>query len=284
MFNGRILVPVDRNETTARAVAWGLAIGDRRDAPVDLLHVRSTTSGRIPLPTRSPQQAPASAFPDETEQPAADGEGVSRHVATGVPHEEILRFASDRDVGLIVMGQDGKTRARNRLFDSVTDKVIRGASIPVLAVPAGDGPCGVEQILLPVGDRLTTDAVVECAAATATGLRTKTHVVAVIDTTREVGPFDVGGVTDEFIERLKTDARPALDDAVDRLAALGVETGIESAAVHGLPHRALDEYITTHDIDLAVAGDYGESRVARRILGDTTGRLLQTTGVPVLVA
>lgn len=282
----RVLVPVDRNETTVRAVKWGLAIGDRQDVPVDLLHVVTDGSGRVSLPTRSSRESQASvaAFPDGFERLVADaGERVSRHVVSGVPHEEIVRVATEQDIDLIVMGQDGKTGVNNRLFDSVTDKVIRGTSVPVLAVPDGDRACRVEQVLLPISDRITTVEAIEYAATAAKEFQTSIHVVKIVDTSREAGLFDAGGVTDEFLERLREEAQPAIDRTVDRLADLGVDTPIETEVVHGLPHETLEEYIGTRDVDLVIAGGYGSSRIARRVLGDVTEHLLQTASVPVLV-
>jgi len=282
----RLLVPVDRNGTTGRAVEWGLAIGDRQNVPVDLLHVATDGSSRVSVPGRASREtgADASAFPAEIDRLVADtGERVSQHVVTGVPQEEICRFADERGVGLIVMGQDGKTGVNNRLFDSVIDKVIRGTSVPVLAVPDSDRACQVEQVLLPIGERLTADEAIAHAATAATAFRTTLHVVSVVDTSREGGPFSAGGVSQEFIERLEADAQPAVDRTIERLTDLGVETAVESAVVHGLPHEALDEYVADHDIDLVVASGYGESRIARLVLGDVTEHLLQTASVPVLV-
>jgi nucleotide-binding universal stress UspA family protein len=223
-------------------------------------------------------------FPDEIERLATDaGERVSQHVVTGVPHEEIARFASERNADLIVMGQDNKTGMNNRLFDSVADKMIRSTFVPVLAVPDGNGECRVERMLLPIGDRIATDEMITHAATAATEFRMTIHVVKVVDTSREAGLFNAGGVADEFIERLHEEARPAIDRTIDRLIDLNVEAPINSDVVYGIPHEALTEYITAHDIDLVTASGYGGYRITRRVLGDITERLLQAANVPVLV-
>lgn len=286
MVYERVLVPVDRNETTPRAVEWGVAIGEHLEVPVDLLHVAADGSGHEAgsRPAGGSRTAVA-AFPDEIERVVADAAGTAdRHVVSGVPQEAIRRFAEEQDIDLIVMGQDGKTGVNNHLFDSVVDKVVRTTAIPVLAIPEGDGPCRVDRVLLPISDRLTSDEAIRHAATAATAFGMTVHVVSVVDTSREGGPFDAGGVTDGFIDRLRADARPAIDRTVERLVDLGVETEIETDVVHGLPHDALDEYVTAHDIDLVIASGYGDSRVTRRVFGDLTEHLLQTTSVPVFVA
>ncbi len=61
-----------------------------------------------------------------------DGVEVSAYVRVGAPVEEILRFASEHDANVIVMGTHGRTGFRHLLAGSVTEKVVRASSIPVL--------------------------------------------------------------------------------------------------------------------------------------------------------
>lgn len=54
----------------------------------------------------------------------------------GRPHEEIVRFAETNQVDLIVMSTRGQSGLSRWLMGSVADRVVRGASVPVLLVPA----------------------------------------------------------------------------------------------------------------------------------------------------
>jgi nucleotide-binding universal stress UspA family protein len=56
-------------------------------------------------------------------------------VREGVSDEEILAYAADTD--LVVMGTHGREGVRRRLFGSVAERVVRGATIPVMTVTAG---------------------------------------------------------------------------------------------------------------------------------------------------
>ena len=56
-------------------------------------------------------------------------------VERGDACSEILRQAIDRKADLIVMGTHGRTGLRHVLLGSVTEKIIRNASCPVLVVP-----------------------------------------------------------------------------------------------------------------------------------------------------
>lgn len=56
-------------------------------------------------------------------------------IVTGVPAEEILRAAERADADLIVMGTRGLGGTSRLMFGSTTERVVRAAHVPVLAVP-----------------------------------------------------------------------------------------------------------------------------------------------------
>jgi nucleotide-binding universal stress UspA family protein len=71
---------------------------------------------------------------------AADADvDTTTAVRDGVPHSEILRYADDEDVDLIVIGTHGRT-GRDKLVNmgSVTERVVENATQPVLVVHIGD--------------------------------------------------------------------------------------------------------------------------------------------------
>ena len=64
------------------------------------------------------------------------GATVKTKVATGKAAEEIVRAADEIKAELIAMSTHGRTGLSRLTFGSVTDKVLRGANIPVLVVRA----------------------------------------------------------------------------------------------------------------------------------------------------
>lgn len=62
------------------------------------------------------------------------GKRVTRVVKTGVPFLEIIRYAKDSDIDLIVMGTHGRGAVAHMLMGSVAEKVVRKAPCPVLTV------------------------------------------------------------------------------------------------------------------------------------------------------
>ena len=58
-------------------------------------------------------------------------------VVEGNPGSEIMRFAEEKGMEIIVMGTVGRTGLDKFLLGSVAEKVVRGSRIPVLTIPRG---------------------------------------------------------------------------------------------------------------------------------------------------
>lgn len=55
-------------------------------------------------------------------------------VIRGIPYEEILKFAQEKNVDMIVIGTHGRKGLDRVLFGSTAERVVRNATCPVLTV------------------------------------------------------------------------------------------------------------------------------------------------------
>lgn len=55
-------------------------------------------------------------------------------ITTGIPYEEILKYADDENVSLIVLGTQGRSGIDHLLFGSTAERVVRKARCPVMTV------------------------------------------------------------------------------------------------------------------------------------------------------
>jgi len=116
-----IVLPIDRHPSPLEAVAMAIDVAaalDASDAVVHLLHV-----GR------------SDAMPDVKEA-TAQYPHVRRHNADGDVVEAITSLADRLDAGLIVMTTAGRHGILDALRGSTTQRVLRQAGRPLLAVPA----------------------------------------------------------------------------------------------------------------------------------------------------
>jgi nucleotide-binding universal stress UspA family protein len=86
-----------------------------------------------------PVTAPGDAAEQLTRLATALGEGVAVRTAllSGHTAREIIAFARDKRVDLIVLGTHGRTGVSRAILGSVAENVVRLAPCPVLTVPSG---------------------------------------------------------------------------------------------------------------------------------------------------
>lgn len=148
----RILVPTDGSSEGERAVAHALDVAAVHGASVLAVYVVDTAR-YAGMPMESSWEGVGELLRSDAREAvkrvaeAAAGTGVDVETAVidGSPSREIIRSAERNGCDLIVMGTHGRGGIDRLLLGSVAEKVVRGASVPVLTVRLdGDVPGGVE--------------------------------------------------------------------------------------------------------------------------------------------
>lgn len=143
-----ILLPTDFSDCAQRAVPVAAEFAQLLGANVLCLHVVepvvppvSWTPAGEPLPAADfgaqLDEAAARALPTFTGVEELAGLEVEQLVVHGEPAAEIVRVASERGVGLIVISSHGRTGLGRILFGSTAESVVRHARCPVLVVKPG---------------------------------------------------------------------------------------------------------------------------------------------------
>lgn len=131
-----ILIPTDGSDLANGAVERGYELAESFGSTVHVLYVVDTDQ-YYPLEVSSDRLLEAFRNEGETvTEKAADrspsGIDVVTAIGEGSPHQRILEYADENDVDLIVMGTHGRRGLGRFLLGSVTERVLRGASAPVL--------------------------------------------------------------------------------------------------------------------------------------------------------
>lgn len=140
-----ILVPVDFSEHSRQALALARDIASTFGASIHALHVFERPIhpeiylGGMPLDSPDFHTVEGSlrealeTFARETPGPEV---ATSLHVVEGRAVPAILEFVQDYEVGLVVIATHGLTGLAHVLLGSVSEKVVRRATCPVLSVKA----------------------------------------------------------------------------------------------------------------------------------------------------
>ncbi|WP_437185164.1 universal stress protein [Planctomicrobium sp. SH668] len=141
----KILIPTDFSDFSLCAMRYGCEFASRFDSEI---HVLNVVEDVYPLVADPGTTFPSGDFyPNdlaniarETIQkfPAsdlgADQTKVVRQVRIGVPFLEIVRYARDLEIDLIVIGTHGRSGLAHVLMGSTAEKIVRKSPCPVLTV------------------------------------------------------------------------------------------------------------------------------------------------------
>ena len=140
----RILIPTDFSKFSQVALNYASAFAEKFAAELYLLHVIQDLAVFIPdMITVAPPPVPTveqmtKAVQDAFDRLIKDNRlerfPIHRDVREGTPFYEIVRYAKEQNIDLIIMGTHGHTGLTHMLLGSVTEKVVRKAPCPVLTV------------------------------------------------------------------------------------------------------------------------------------------------------
>ncbi len=147
MIPRKILVCTDFSENSVPARILAIEYAKVFGAELDILHVVNSRflgypdfSTRIPEEFALVQEHIQQGVDEELELIGSDCrrelEQVNIFSRTGSPVEEIVKFANEESIELIVMGTHGWTGARHLIVGSTAENVVRHADCPVLTVRA----------------------------------------------------------------------------------------------------------------------------------------------------
>lgn len=139
-----ILFPTDGSEETEAALETALDVAGQYGATVHALYVVNTAG--IATGDAESRRQIVETFENRSDdaveavaEAAAEASvDCTTAVARGAPADEILDYAEDEGVDLIVMGTHGRTGLGRFLLGSVAERVTRHSTTPVLLVRSGD--------------------------------------------------------------------------------------------------------------------------------------------------
>lgn len=150
----RIICPVDFSEPSDAALQSAIDLAERYSAAIVLVHainqIDPTPSPSYTLTTQVMDQIPQimgqmtenahNAMRELIEQHAGTRVPADHRVVIGDPAKSIVQLADEEQADLIVMATHGRSGIKGLFFGSVAEKVVRGATCPVLTMRYREKP------------------------------------------------------------------------------------------------------------------------------------------------
>ena len=287
---GTVLCPIDFSDSSRGALRYAMAAASHLGASLTVLTVND------PLLEQAADMSGgtgslAAAAKKESERFLQDAfshrspdVATSYAVASGKPDVEIVRIAREAGARLIVMSSRGATGIRKMFLGSITERVLRASSAPVLVTPPGDaGPASaadigksVKRILVSVDLSEAMNDVVRAALAVAEVVGATVLIVHVIEPVRAMVPGHDYAASVDMERRDRAEQR--IQDLVDTLPST---PRVEPLVVFGDPAEEIAKLASERQAGLIVLGLHASAAAGAR-LGSVTYRVLSVARVLVL--
>lgn len=283
----RVLFPTDGSDGATTVLEYVLDFVELHGSTLHLLNVADTAHDSVTRIGRDVvdvlEREGRQILADEAERAEERRVSTVTDVLQGSVPETITEYAEQNNIDLIVMPTHGRTGLERFLLGSVTERVIRESTVPVLTIRPHDGPAPAlsipyRRVLVPTDGSAGADSALEVGVDLAAAATATVHILSVVETTRL-------GI--DLYSTLHADEHEAqANEDVAAATAFAEEASVESvvgAIEQGASvHRAIRSYIDDHEIDLVVMGTHGRADGKRHLLGSTTEKLVRTSPVPLV--
>ena len=225
----------------------------------------------------------------------SSGVTISCEAHESNPADQIINQAETDSDTLIAMVTHGRSGLGRRVLGSVTDKVLHGASNPLLITHAqeeGQAPteATLENLVVPLDGSALADKVLPHVTALSSAMGLNVILVRVTASADEyyfyVDISSAAGInTDRFYAYAQEAEVPAaryLSQVKENLLKNGVKS-VKERVVSGNSAISILDLVQETPNCLVTLTTHGRSGVERWILGSVTDRLVRHSGQPVLV-
>lgn len=293
-----ILCPIDFSETSHHAVEQAVAIARWYHARLTALHVYPVLFMPVPaLPApydRIPEselkrvRGDAAALLEDAQAAGLEADVVVR---VGQAAGLILESAAALPADLIVMGTHGTSGFEHLVLGSVTEKVLRKATCPVLTVPPRaevTSRLPFRRIVCAIDFSDWAAAALDLASSLARESGAALDLVHVLEwpwneppapSFDELAPQQAAALS-EFRRYLVDGATKRLESLVSEAIRDRCEVTVHVA--HGKPYVQLLQIARDAGADLIVLGVHGRNPIDMTVFGSTTNQIVRQATCPVL--
>jgi nucleotide-binding universal stress UspA family protein len=294
----RILCPVDFSEHSFRALERAVSLADWFGAEVTALHVVPPLPGPgLELPYFPAPLETARELGEQAERKLrdlaisflAERVPIETRVRGGDPWREIAAEAKELPADLVVMGTHGRSGFEHFLLGSVTEKVLRRVSCPVLTVGSLQAPRRVGPLFRRIlcatdmtkGSARTVDFALSLAEENQADV-TLLHVIEGLPDQSSGAKLylavpEIGPLRRDLTEQAREELRRAVPDGTRDWCEVKERVDV------GVAWRAILHAAEETNADLIVIGAHGRAPVGEMLFGSTSGHVVREAACPVLV-
>ncbi len=291
----RMLVPLDGSEVAEVVFPYAKELAGRLGTEVVLLHISSQGLKDFQPMTQAYIGHAAEIIKSGATKPLT----VRGELVIGYPSDEILRYAEEKKVDLIVVASHGRSGGKRSEMGSVAERVLRAANTPVLLVPtAPRDPDAFDrwperQMIVPLdGSDLAETVLPHVEGLAGKGGLSSVKVVLVraceppamptyySPELSEI-PLHWGQYAQQETARCKQVSTEYLSNISSRLSSRGID--VRSEVLVGKASDEIVNYANKTPHSLIVMATHGRSGLSRLVYGSVALNILLGVSNPILV-
>jgi len=288
----RILCPVDLSDVSRHAIEHAAVLARWYQAKITALHVcnpvvipsadfAAVGPVRFPLTEDEIEEARAQIVAGLEPARGLDTDVIVEH---GQPVDRILERATALPADLIVIGTHGAGGFQHLVLGSITEKVLRKATCPVLTVPPharATSKLPFKRILCPVDFSDSSLAALDFAFSLAQESDAELTVFHAFEWLLEGEPLTNRPINvPEYRLELETDLTSRLHALVPDSVRMWCRP--VTRVTHGKAYREILGIATEDSSDLIVMGVHGRNALDLMLFGSTTNQVVRRATCPVL--
>jgi nucleotide-binding universal stress UspA family protein len=201
---------------------------------------------------------------------------IQGKIVIGYPAEEILKYADENDIDLIMLSNHGRSGIKAWDIGNVANKVIHASKVPVWMVPTElreeiiYDKLPKRTMVIPLDGSKLSEAVIPHAINIAQQRGAETDMV-LVHVEQTITPFmNYSQMKQQEAER--SEKKNYLDSVVKRIGAENVKA--RSELLEGDPAETIITFVKNNPAQLIAMATHGHTVLSRMIFGSTTENIL----------
>ena len=220
---------------------------------------------------------------------APEGASINTVVSTGAPHQQIIDYAENNKIGLIILTSHGRSGIAPWSLGSTVQKILQlPSTIPILLIKSKDPPEQYnrlfERIIVPLDGAEHSETAIPYIVELAKKFESEVILFRVIEEGKHV--HTIGGLQyipylDQNIQTSKAKAEEYLNEIRARFQ--GTKAKLSSEIVTGDAAREILKISEKQDYCLIAMSSHGHTGIEAWTFGSVTYKIIQSAKKPLLL-
>lgn len=287
----KILVPLDGSSTAEMVLPYAEMVAAKFKGEILIASVSELRAEEVDHLYRSYQEHIIKQVEHQLKNLETKEEAkVKGIILFGRPADEILKYAKESNIDLIIMASRGRSSRGPWLLGNIAAKVLRATEAPVLLIRKPIDSTYIQEkglmrrILLPLDGSKLGEKATPYAEALALAFKAELILFQVYTPSATESGYRLPEITHTTLKEVEEHIKESAQSYLQQWQTKFQERGLITSCVlrSKSPADRILEYAEENGIDLIAMSTHGRSGLGRWVFGSVTDKVLHSGDIPVL--